>query len=88
MIPIALMRIIAGAVLSFVCLAAVPVAAQPVITRDGDAVTVRASRIATPMKIDGRLDEAVYDQVPADHRVHPAGAGAKARRSRSGPKRG
>ena len=35
---------------------------QPVITRDGDAVTVRATRIATPIKIDGRLDEAVYER--------------------------
>ena len=65
MIRIALMRFIAAAVLSFVCLAAASGSGQPVITRDGDAVTVRASRIATPMKIDGRLDEAVYEQVSA-----------------------
>ena len=81
------MRIIAAAVLSFVCLAAVPAAAQPVLTRDGDAVTVRASRIATPMKIDGRLDEAVYEQVPAISEYIQQDP-TRARRSPSAPNRG
>ena len=37
-----------------------------VITRDAAGrVTVRAVRIETPLRIDGRLDEAVYGEVPA-----------------------
>ena len=36
-----------------------------VIARNERGVTVRATRITTPMTIDGRLDEAVYAQVPA-----------------------
>jgi hypothetical protein len=52
-------------VLALVSLAAVPASAQPVVTRDGDKITVRATRITTPMKIDGRLDESVYTDVPA-----------------------
>ena len=59
------MKRIVIAILSLVCLAAVPASAQPVISRDGNTVTVRATRIATPITIDGRLDEAVYAQVPA-----------------------
>ena len=86
MIRIALMRIIAAAVLSFVCLAAVSASAQPVLTRDGDNVTVRASRIATPIKIDGRLDEAVYEQVPSPNTS--SRTLTKGRRSRSAPSRG
>ena len=44
---------------------AVPVA-PAVIARDAAGrVTVRAVRIATPLDIDGRLDEAVYARVPA-----------------------
>ena len=44
---------------------AVPVA-PAVIARDAAGrVTVRAVRIATPLDIDGRLDEAVYASVPA-----------------------
>ena len=39
--------------------------APAVIARNDRGVTVRATRIATPMTIDGRLDEAVYAQVPA-----------------------
>src|SRR6266545_1880541 len=48
---------------------AAPVAAQPplpVYTRDdAGGVTVRATRIATPIKIDGRLDDEPYRQVEA-----------------------
>jgi hypothetical protein len=50
------MRIGLPATFSLVCLAA-PAAAQPVLTHDGDAYTVHATRITTPMRIDGRLDE-------------------------------
>jgi hypothetical protein len=39
--------------------------AQEVSARNERGVTVRATRIQTPMRIDGRLDEAVYSQVPA-----------------------
>ena len=39
--------------------------APAVIARNERGVTVRATRISTPMTIDGRLDEAVYTQVPA-----------------------
>ena len=39
--------------------------APAVIARNERGVTVRATRITTPMTIDGRLDEAVYAQVPA-----------------------
>jgi len=42
----------------------VPVAPS-VIARNERGVTVRATRITAPMTIDGRLDEAVYTQVPA-----------------------
>ena len=48
--------------------ASAPAAAQPpsrVLTSDTGGITVRATRITTPMTIDGRLDEAVYEQVPA-----------------------
>ena len=37
----------------------------PVLTSDPSGFTVHATRISTPLKIDGRLDEAVYAQVPA-----------------------
>ena len=40
-------------------------ALPPVITSDETGFTVRATRITTPMIIDGRLDEAVYERVPA-----------------------
>jgi len=39
--------------------------APAVIARNERGVTVRATRIATPMTIDGRLDEDVYTQLPA-----------------------
>ena len=39
--------------------------APDVIARNDHGVSVRATRITTPMTIDGRLDEAVYAQVPA-----------------------
>ena len=42
---------------------AIPVA-PAVSARNDRGVTVRATRITTPMTIDGRLDEAVYAQVP------------------------
>jgi hypothetical protein len=38
--------------------------APAVLARNDRGVTVRATRITTPMTIDGRLDEAVYAQVP------------------------
>jgi hypothetical protein len=41
----------------------VPIAPS-VIARNDRGVSVRATRITTPMTIDGRLDEAVYTQVP------------------------
>ena len=40
----------------------VPVA-PAVVARGPRGVTLRATRIATPLRIDGRLDEAVYEQV-------------------------
>ena len=43
---------------------AAPLLAQPVYTRDdAGGVTVRATRIAGPIKVDGKLDDAVYRQV-------------------------
>ncbi|MBW8861932.1 MAG: carbohydrate binding family 9 domain-containing protein, partial [Acidobacteria bacterium] len=39
-------------------------AAQPLVV-EGGAYTVHATRITTAMRIDGRLDEPVYEQVPA-----------------------
>jgi hypothetical protein len=39
--------------------------APAIIARNERGVTVRATRITTPMTIDGRLDEAVYSQLPA-----------------------
>jgi hypothetical protein len=50
--------------LCFVCLVASS-PAQPLLTHDGDAYTLRATRIAVPLRVDGRLDEAIYEQVPA-----------------------
>jgi hypothetical protein len=52
----------------FLLAAAAPALAQsaaPVLTVGESGITVRATRIAAPMTIDGRLDEAVYEQVPA-----------------------
>ena len=54
-----------AAVLSVVCLAAAPAAAQPLLTHEGDAYTLRATRISAPLRIDGQLDESVYEQIPA-----------------------
>jgi hypothetical protein len=42
----------------------IPVA-PAVIARNASGVTIRATRITTPLRIDGRLDEAVYEQVAA-----------------------
>ena len=39
--------------------------APAIIARNERGVTVRATRITTPMTIDGRLDEGVYSQLPA-----------------------
>ena len=36
-----------------------------VITRDGGGVTVRAERVATPLRIDGQLNESAYQDVLA-----------------------
>ena len=37
----------------------------PVITRDGSGQTIiRATRITTPPRVDGRLDDAAYREVP------------------------
>ena len=83
---IALLRSIAAAVLSFVCAAAAAASAQPVLTRDGDRVTVRATRIATPMKIDGRLDMRSTSKCPPSQNTS-AGPNDGAR-SPSSPNRG
>ena len=40
-----------------------PPVAPAVIARDTTGVTVRATRIDAPLRIDGRLDEAVYGRV-------------------------
>ena len=37
--------------------------------------TVRAVRITEPLRLDGRLDEEVYRDNPADRRIPPAGSG-------------
>ena len=42
----------------------IPIAPE-VISRNANGVTVRATRIATPLRIDGRLDEAVYEHTKA-----------------------
>src|SRR5262245_43653583 len=44
-----------------------PPLAPEVITRssDGSRATLRAVRIASPLKIDGRLDEEVYRTIPS-----------------------
>jgi hypothetical protein len=43
-----------------------PPAAPATVTRDGEGrVTVRAVRLQLPLKVDGRLDEAVYANVPS-----------------------
>ena len=42
-----------------------PPVAPDVINRVGGRATVRAVRITEPLKIDGRLDEGVYQTVPA-----------------------
>src|SRR5207253_9277867 len=39
--------------------------APDVIARNDAGITVRATRITTPLTIDGQLDEAVYEQVQA-----------------------
>ena len=59
------MRIGLPATVLFACLAAAPLRAQPLLTHEGEAYTLRATRIATPLRIDGRLDESTYEQVPA-----------------------
>ena len=68
-----------------------PAAPAPpaVITRDDQGrATVRATRLTAPLRVDGRLDEAVYSTLAADQRLHPAGADRGAcrppRRPRSG----
>ena len=43
----------------------VPVAPEVVARDAAGHVTIRAVRVTTPMRIDGRLDEAVYTTVPA-----------------------
>src|SRR5688572_7675024 len=54
---------IAGAGPGTVAVSAAPAAAS--VTRDaGGRATVRAFRITEPLRLDGRLDEAVYTTVP------------------------
>jgi hypothetical protein len=77
--------IISAAVLALVSLAAVSASAQPVVTRDGDNVTVRATRITTPMKMR-KGDESVYADA-RHHRVRPAGS-RRGRAISSAPSRG
>jgi hypothetical protein len=40
-------------------------AVPPVITRGSGQTTIRATRITTPIVLDGRLDDAAYREVPA-----------------------
>src|SRR6185436_6497246 len=59
-------RIVSSVLL--VLLVAARAAAQParpsIVNREGaDKVTVRTVRLATPLKVDGRLDESIYDTV-------------------------
>ena len=42
-----------------------PVAPAVISRGENGRVVVRATRLAQPLKIDGRLDEAVYSTVPA-----------------------
>src|SRR5262245_24471213 len=44
---------------------AVPTAAEMAVRDAQGALTVRAVRIAEPLKVDGHLDEAVYSEVPS-----------------------
>lgn len=60
---------VAGTALLFVVGGLTAAAAQsseaPVITREGGGQTIiRATRISTPLRVDGRLDDAVYREVP------------------------
>ena len=49
--------------------------AAPVLGRDAEGrATVRAIRLAAPLRLDGPLDEAVYTDDPAVRRFHPDGA--------------
>ena len=54
---------------------AAPVAPETVTRDDRGRATVRAVRITQPLRLDGRLDDEVYDAGPTDRRVHPAAAG-------------
>src|SRR4051812_8199433 len=40
-------------------------AQAPPLTRDASGVTIRATRVDSPLHIDGKLDEAVYATLPA-----------------------
>src|SRR5262245_19368667 len=40
-------------------------ASRVYVQDDSGRVAVRATRIATPIKVDGKLDEDVYERVPA-----------------------
>ena len=61
----------------------------PVMTRDAEGhATVRAVRLSQPLRIDGRLDDEIYQTVSADHRLHPDAAEATTASRPSAPKRG
>src|SRR5436190_9749907 len=46
--------------------AAAPAPPEAVMTRDANGrVIIRATRITKPIKIDGKLDDEVYNEVPA-----------------------
>ena len=53
-----------------------PPQAPDVIARDAAGrATVRAVRVTEPLRIDGALDERVYQDVPAVVRFHPGRTG-------------
>ena len=47
--------------------------APAVIARNENGVAIRATRITTPMRLDGRLDEPFYEQVTPITEYVPAG---------------
>ena len=59
------------------------------ITRDEDGrATIRAVRLTSPLRLDGRLDESDLHEHPADVRLHPDRAARRARRPPRRPRSG
>ncbi len=59
-------RLALGVLAASAVLASTPARAQgPPLTRDAAGVTIRAARIDAPLRIDGKLDEAVYATLPS-----------------------